>query len=129
MSNDIEKFDPSKLMDGVRDRIKATFVSLIPDDQWQKLVESEINKFFANTDNYNDKRSPFRKIVDEELTKLAKEKISEGLKAYTNETWNNNQLVISDLLREHLINNSSQIFASAFSSMFQQVVNSLPRSY
>lgn len=31
---EVEKFDPSKLMDGVRDRIKATFVALIPDDQW-----------------------------------------------------------------------------------------------
>jgi len=41
-----EKFDPSKLMDGVRDRIKATFVSLIPDDQWEVMVKKEIDAFF-----------------------------------------------------------------------------------
>lgn len=45
MKNQIEKFDPSKLMDGVRDRIKATFVSLIPDDAWEKMVEKEIYTF------------------------------------------------------------------------------------
>jgi hypothetical protein len=45
MENDIEKFDPSKLMEGVKDRIKATFVSLIPDDQWEKMVEKELYVF------------------------------------------------------------------------------------
>ena len=45
MGNQIEKFDPSRLMDGVRDRIKATFVSLIPDDAWDKMVEKELYIF------------------------------------------------------------------------------------
>lgn len=43
MTAEIQKFDPSKLMDG--DRIKSTFVSLIPDDQWDKLVQAEITRF------------------------------------------------------------------------------------
>jgi hypothetical protein len=42
----VEKFDPSKLMDGVKDRIKATFVSLIPDDQWEIMVKKEMDSFF-----------------------------------------------------------------------------------
>ena len=46
MENQIEKFDPSKLMDGVKDRIKATFVSLIPDDAWNSMVEKELYVFF-----------------------------------------------------------------------------------
>lgn len=41
----IEKFDPSKLMDGVKERIKATFVSLIPDEMWEKMLEKEIYVF------------------------------------------------------------------------------------
>jgi len=45
MENMIEKFDPSKLMDGVKDRIKSTFVSLIPDDVWNTMVEKEIYVF------------------------------------------------------------------------------------
>ena len=45
MENQIEKFDPSKLMDGVRDRIRATFVSLIPDDAWNSMVEKELYVF------------------------------------------------------------------------------------
>lgn len=45
MANEIEKFDPSKLMDGVKDRIKATFVSLIPDELWDSMVEKEVYVF------------------------------------------------------------------------------------
>ena len=45
MENNIERFDPSKLMDGVKDRIKATFVSLIPDEAWDSMLEKEIYIF------------------------------------------------------------------------------------
>lgn len=47
--NEIEKFDPSKLMDGVKDRIKSTFVSLIPDEMWDAMVEKEIYVFTTGT--------------------------------------------------------------------------------
>lgn len=39
-TNAVEKFDPSTLMEGVRDRIKATFISMIPD----------LEKFMKETD-------------------------------------------------------------------------------
>lgn len=41
----VEKFDPSRLMEGVKDRIKSTFVSLIPDEMWNQMVEKEIYIF------------------------------------------------------------------------------------
>lgn len=55
MENEIEKFDPSKLMDGVKDRIKATFVSLIPDDAWEKMIEKEIYIFTEGRITYDRK--------------------------------------------------------------------------
>ena len=53
----IEKFDPSKLMDGVKDRIKSTFVSLIPDDAWEKMVEKEIYVFTTGRIELKSKRN------------------------------------------------------------------------
>ena len=50
----VEKFDPSKLMDGVKDRIKATFVALIPDTQWETkktTLRERIKGFFVFTKN------------------------------------------------------------------------------
>lgn len=52
MAEEIEKFDPSKLMQGVKDRIKATFVSLIPDEQWDQMVKKEIDAFFDPSTTY-----------------------------------------------------------------------------
>lgn len=46
MESQLEKFDPSTLMQGVKDRIKSTFVSLIPDAQWDSMVQKEIDSFF-----------------------------------------------------------------------------------
>jgi|CXWL01.1.fsa_nt_gi hypothetical protein len=63
----VEKFDPSKLMDGVKDRIKATFVSLIPDAQWEQMCNSEMKKFFeprySGYDNKTKNPSQFEEIV------------------------------------------------------------------
>ena len=66
----IEKFDPSKLMDGVKDRIKSTFVSLIPDGAWEAMVEKEIYVFttgrielkseMARDENHNYIKDEFR---------------------------------------------------------------------
>lgn len=76
----VEKFDPSKLMDGVKDRIKATFVSLIPDAQWEQMCNAEMKKFFEPTwggyDNREKKPSEFEKIV----TELMKEQCQSYLK-------------------------------------------------
>lgn len=46
----VQKFDPSTLMQGVKDRIKSEFVSLIPDEQWNEMVQKEINDFFKEKD-------------------------------------------------------------------------------
>lgn len=111
MEKQIEKFDPSKLMEGVKDRIKATFVSLIPDDAWEKMVEKEIYIFtegrikierkyidgqyqdtevrepykqagFVGLDNLRDEDiSPLQKMIREELRERFKQNLVEFLQS------------------------------------------------
>ena len=46
MNDNLETtFDPQKLMDGVKGRIKSTFANLIPDDVWESMLEKEIYIF------------------------------------------------------------------------------------
>lgn len=101
MAEDIQKFDPSTLMQGVKDRIKATFVSLIPDEQWEIMVEKEINTFFNleqtitfseikkyptngfHQENYSQKviqQTPFRSLIYEMLYEKSIEVIKKKLK-------------------------------------------------
>lgn len=130
----IEKFDPSTLMKGVRDRIKATFVSLIPDAQWEELCKKEIDDFFAVQDNWTKRRdwtkmSDFQRVCFEVFEELTKEKIKKMLQIYTSETWENNKPKISEELKKLIIENSDAIFANVMSASFQQVVNSLRNNY
>lgn len=99
MENQVQNFDPSALMQGVKDRIKATFVSLVPDDRWDEMVKQEIDAFFtpqklqfSERDKYKDgtwhttkfavmetEMSPFRFLVWEECTKKCQQFLSEKI--------------------------------------------------
>ena len=118
MSNEIEKFDPSKLMDGVRDRIKSTFVSLIPDAQWEQLVQSQIDKFFT---------VDLEQICKEMLKEVCKEKIKETLKIYDTGIWDCDKQSnkATELLKNMLIANAPQIFASMFEGLAMNVIQNM----
>ena len=38
--------NPESITDKIKDRIKAAFLEVIPDDAWHTLIEQEINAFF-----------------------------------------------------------------------------------
>lgn len=132
--SEIQKFDPALLMQGVRERIKATFVSLIPDDQWAALCEKEIRKFFEPTkDRYNNyhQMSSFSMVCNEVLKDFSKEKLREFMKDYDAEIWNSitNQKEAPVLLKELLIKHAGEIFVATFSGMFNEAVQQLKRTY
>lgn len=45
MDNKVEKYDPTKVIEGIKDRIKSSFVGMIPDDMWNNMVEKEVYIF------------------------------------------------------------------------------------
>jgi hypothetical protein len=127
--SEVQKFDPSTLMQGVKDRIKATFVSLIPDDQWDQMVKKEVDDFFKSIDtSYNSKnyRSAFGDVVRGELEKYVKEKISETLKHPDFDTlWTNNGYNVSEDIKTRLINAAPQIFAATIENAMSTVIMNL----
>lgn len=131
MSNDIQKFDPSRLMDGVRDRIKATFVSLIPDEQWEQMIQKSCDDFFREVRrDYNHSRSQdvcsdFQMVVREELSKYSRERIKVVMETYTSEIWENDGFKPNDKIKELIIQYAPEIFASMFASRFQQCINDM----
>jgi hypothetical protein len=128
MSNEVEKFDPATLMDGVRKRIKATFVSLIPDDKWSELCTNQMNDFFERKrDRYNDKFIPceFDNICNTVLRAIASEKIKEALVKYDSQVWSNCEPVVNDLILELLKKNASELFAAMISNQVQRVIQDM----
>lgn len=121
---EIQKFDPSQLMQGVRDRIKATFVSLIPDAQWEQLCQKEIDEFFNPKREYGNYKdiSSFSKVCSEVLHDITKDQVQRALEKYESTIWNNNELVVNDLLKESLLKNASELFAAMVGSQVQRVI-------
>lgn len=136
MSNEsnVEKFDPAQLMQGVKDRIKATFVSLIPDEQWEQMVKSEVDLFFKPRETgYQNRQyaSDFQILVRDMLNKDAESRLKEYLKSKEFDvTWMEyGRPVASEAVRAMVIDNAGAILASFYSGMFatylQQFTNNL----
>ncbi len=129
-SKAIEKFDPSTLMDGVKNRIKATFVSLIPDDQWEVMVKKTADDFFTQKDRsyYNNKtyQSDFDIVIRQVLEEKAKETIKEMLNSPKYQTmWDANRVILSDELNKQLVEAAPQMMANIMANMVQNVLSSL----
>lgn len=46
MSDNLITFDPKSISDKVKQKIQESFVALIPEENWDKLVQEEIDRFF-----------------------------------------------------------------------------------
>lgn len=140
MENNVEKFDPSKLMDGVKDRIKATFVSLIPDDQWEVMVKKEVQDFFftAKSTSYSSSsRTDFSQLVESLLKEECKKRFIEYLASpeFNIIYEEHGAKMQSETINKVIIENSGQIMVSVFAGMFGQMLSQFrqnmlnPRGY
>lgn len=84
------------LADAIRDRVRSSIVSVIPDEQIDKLVKSEFDSFFKIPERPHwssdaGKGSPFQEAVKREIDVFVKEKVQaevqDQLNAFTQATW------------------------------------------
>ena len=96
--------NPESITDKIKDRIKAAFLEVIPDDAWHTLIEQEINAFFnieirqyliegersdgrdswsrsnwSRVSTVGIKATPFRILVFETLYPLVQKRLQETL--------------------------------------------------
>lgn len=129
-NQEVQKFDPATLMQGVKDRIKATFVSLIPDEQWNIMVQKEIDEFFkSNKDRYTygnrDKMSSFEFLVQECIQEESKKRLIQYLQSEEfNTTWGKNgQVILGEAIKNMIVNNSGEIMINTFGNMFKMMLD------
>lgn len=125
-NTELKPFNPQDIMQGVRDKIKASFVDLIPEEHWNQLVQNEIDKFFKPVEQYNGygnrpMTSDFSSLINSCLKDYTQEKIKE----YMNGTefraiWDSNgNQGISTGIAKILTENSGQIFTQMIGQIFQ----------
>lgn len=74
----------------IRDKIRAEFVELMPEDMWTKMVQSVIEEFtFDKPDSYGKKTpSPLRKLIQDEVQAVAKDAVAKQLAKLDANAWN-----------------------------------------
>lgn len=80
--NQVAAFDPNTLRDKITDRIKNSFVELVPEEAWQKMVQGVIDEMLTpKSHGYNNEKRPseMQQMIRDEITKRMKETIAKTL--------------------------------------------------
>ena len=126
----VKKWDPDTVMEGVRDKIKATFVSMIPDAEWDRLIKGEIDNWFAEGQerDYSSPRyyrSKFSLFCQGILEDVARMKVKQALETYATTQWQNGEYIVSEQLRRLIIENAGELFARIMGPMMATVIQQM----
>lgn len=123
--NDIKKFDPATLASKVKERVKNSFIDLIPDDEWEKFIKREIKHFMDYRYNPKDD-TPFQKLIKDELVIFMKLKIKKALATDKFNTLyiNEGNVILSQELEDAIIGNAGKMFMGVISSTMNQMIES-----
>lgn len=128
MAEDIQKFDPATLMQGVKDRIKATFVSLIPDEQWDQMVKKEIDAYFRlDSQGYRHELiSHFSITVRDVLQKEVYKRVESTLNSPEfSINWTGGKQTLPEIIKSELVTKAPEIFIASIEGMITNVILSM----
>lgn len=123
MANEVQKFDPSTLMDGVKMRIRAEFASMIPDEAWTQMIQKEVDFYFHSPteSNYNrDRTTRFQDLIRTLLQEEIKKRFADYLttEGFTKVWANQGYTACGEAVKKIIIDNSGEILVSFFGGMF-----------
>lgn len=120
------------IADLVRDKVRQTILDSIPDEQIDKLIMSEWEKFFNPPTGYSsDKRSQFERLVHAEIEAKIKERTKEWIaekvdKAF--DTWNKDESY-HKMIKEMVPSVTEGYMMNLAGNVAQQISNANNGSY
>lgn len=127
MSEDIKKFDAADAMKSVKEKIKDSFVSLIPDDQWNNMVKKEVEDYFKERPQgyslSNRPVSDFHYDVRAVLSEEVKQRVKKYLEDNFRSVWHENGIPKCDEKVEEIITkNAGKILAEMIGGQLQSML-------
>jgi|GEM_PF-2228109 len=141
---EIVKFDPTKLADHLKDKIRLDIAELMPEEMWQGLLKNEIEKFITEQpagNGYSNRTtsSDLSKLTKEILKKELEKKIGEY---FAGEEWAGKwesrgtggpQALLGKAVKEIIVDNADIMFenmiAGAVSSVLRQLKDTASNNY
>lgn len=106
------------LQESLREHTKDKFAELVPPEIWQQLADTTIKELMEKE---------FPKIVNEEMSKMCRAKITEMLNApHFTQKWNSyGGHTASNALQQTLIDKAPELFAALIGSHLQGVIEQI----
>lgn len=135
MTEDIVKFDATKLAEQVQARVRGAITDLIPEDAWQQMIQREIKLWIEGApsvgiEGYKGYRHGIepgiRAVVRQELENKLRANVTETLKS--NEWaggWVGGRQQIGEEVKKLIVENAPQLLNAMLGSAIQQMVNSM----
>ena len=123
--------DPkTQILEKIQEKIKELYIGLLSDEEWKKLIQAEVDKFFRINDSYNsnsNQNSQFTAIVREALRIDAQQKMADYLNSPEYQsTWDlKGRTVISQAVRSLLLDNATKMLMNIFEGPMQLSVDNL----
>lgn len=130
---EITKFDPNKLVDRVRERVRGTIADLIPEDAWTAMVKKEIDLFLKETTreayNFNRNHERIPSGLATAVHDVLEEETKKRVKAILDSPeWGANWMVegqVSNAVKDLVVKHAPEIVQSLLGNAVQQFVQNM----
>jgi hypothetical protein len=123
-----ELLDLSNLREQMRERIRASFVLMIPDEQWDKLIDAEVKAFFWKGGRGEARSiSDFDRVVSQELEKETRKRVTELLNTPGwQERYNQDyQPMASEEIEKLMIKLAPEMLSALFGGVMQSALQGI----
>lgn len=116
----------AKVQDQIRERIKAEFASLIPDEMWTQLVQSVVKDFTSDTPGQYGHRernmSPVKKLIADAIEAEAKQHVAVALDTLRPQWGGYGEEIVTTAVKKLVADNFEELLKSAQHGMVSFVV-------
>ncbi len=124
---ELKPFDATEALKSVKEKIKDSFVSLIPDEQWNDMVKKEVDSYFqAKEEGYGHRgySSSFTRDVHNLLQKEVEVRVKKYLQSEFNEVWHNDGVsVCNEKVEEFITKNAGKILSDMIGGTIQMALS------
>lgn len=129
----LTKFDPASYIDKLRDKMKQSMIDIIPDEQWDLMLKSEIDAFFTDKVERGSYSQPDRKVPSafkQAAQKVLEEECKKRVAAMLQEPewagyWSGQKTIAGTKIGEMVQAHGAQIMTKWIEAAVQQVVSDI----
>jgi hypothetical protein len=140
MSDAINRWQPNDFKDKVEKRIKETFVDLIPEEAFQKMVSDSIDNFttgrtVTDKSGYGQNQTVKERYIPSGLERLVedmlKDEVKTAIRALLNgDEWKTNyEGLVGDQLKSLVVAATPALITGAITQMTEQVIERVKNGY